>query len=125
MKSLRAHGDEEQQVPAMKHDGRRGHDHRWTDHEDVEIAGLRHQLMVVRRQVARPRYRLQDRLVLAMLSRLVPRERWPVFLVTPVDLAAAASRVGPTCLAHASNPGATGVHTGQILRPMGLEPRTC
>jgi hypothetical protein len=47
---------------------------------------LRHQLMVVRRQVARPRYRPQDRLVLAMLSRLVPRERWPVFLVTPSTL---------------------------------------
>src|ERR687884_107578 len=56
------------------------------DAKDVEIAVLRHQLMVVRRQVARPRYTPQDRLVLAMLARLLPRDRWPVFLVTPSTL---------------------------------------
>src|SRR5438046_6741729 len=57
------------------------------DAKDVEIAVLRHQLlMVVRRQVARPRYTPQDRLVLAMLSRLLPRDRWPAFLVTPSTL---------------------------------------
>jgi hypothetical protein len=53
------------------------------DAEDIEIAVLRHQLMVVRRRVARPRYAAQDRMVLAMLARLLPRERWPIFLVTP------------------------------------------
>ena len=52
------------------------------DAKDVEIAVLRHQLMVVRRQVARPRYAPSDRMVLAILARLLPRERWPVFLVT-------------------------------------------
>jgi putative transposase len=56
------------------------------DAKDVEIAVLRHQLMVVRRQVARPRYTPQDRVVLAMLARLLPRERWPAFLVTPGTL---------------------------------------
>jgi putative transposase len=56
------------------------------DAKDVEIAVLRHQLMVVRRQVARPRYAAEDRMVLAMLARLLPRERWPVFLVTPATL---------------------------------------
>jgi hypothetical protein len=56
------------------------------DAKDVEIAVLRHQLMVVRRQVARPRYTPQDRLVLAILSRVLPRERWPAFLVTPSTL---------------------------------------
>src|SRR3954467_7532693 len=56
------------------------------DAKDAEIAVLRHQLMVVRRQVTRPRYTPHDRLVLAMLSRLLPRERWPAFLVTPSTL---------------------------------------
>ena len=56
------------------------------DAADVEIAVLRHQLMVLRRQVARPRYTPADRLVLATLAKLLPRERWPVFLVTPSTL---------------------------------------
>ena len=56
------------------------------DAKDIEIAVLRHQLMVLRRQVARPRYTPQDRLVLAMLGRLLPRERWAAFLVTPSTL---------------------------------------
>ncbi len=56
------------------------------DVKDIEIAVLRHQLMVVRRQVARPRYMPQDRMVLAMLARLLPRERWAAFLVTTATL---------------------------------------
>jgi putative transposase len=53
---------------------------------DVEIAVLRHQLAILRRQVARPRYQPTDRLLLASLSRLLPRERWTAFLVTPNTL---------------------------------------
>ena len=34
----------------------------------------------------RPRFAPSDRLVLAMLARLLPRDRWPVFLVTPGTL---------------------------------------
>jgi putative transposase len=56
------------------------------DAKDVEIAVLRHQLAVVRRQVARPRFTPGDRLVLATLARLLPRDRWPIFLVTPTTL---------------------------------------
>ena len=56
------------------------------DAKDVELAVLRHQLMVLRRQVARPRYASTDRMVLATLAKLLPRERWPVFLVTPATL---------------------------------------
>jgi len=56
------------------------------DAPDVEIAVLRHQLAILRRQVARPRYRPADRLILATLSRLLPRERWAAFLVTPNTL---------------------------------------
>ena len=56
------------------------------DAKDVEIAVLRHQLMVLRRQIAQPRYSPSDRLVLAVLARLLPRERWSAFLVTPATL---------------------------------------
>src|SRR3989454_8109600 len=54
--------------------------------KDVEIAVLRHQLAVLRRQVPRPRYAPTDRLVPATLARLLPRERWSAFLVTPATL---------------------------------------
>jgi putative transposase len=57
-----------------------------SDAKDVEIAVLRHQLMVVRRQVARPRYTPSDRTILAALAKLLPRDRWPIFLVTPSTL---------------------------------------
>src|SRR6266540_3830872 len=56
------------------------------DAKDVEIAVLHHQLLVLRRQVARPRYTPADRLLLATLARLLPRKRWTVFLVTPSTL---------------------------------------
>jgi putative transposase len=56
------------------------------DAKDGEIAVLRHQLLVLRRQVARPRYAPTDRMVLAVLARWLPRQRWSVFLVTPSTL---------------------------------------
>jgi hypothetical protein len=45
------------------------------DAKDVEIAVLRHQLLVLRRQVVRPRYTPTDRMVLAALAKLMSRER--------------------------------------------------
>jgi putative transposase len=56
------------------------------DAKDVEIAVLRHQLLVLRRQVARPRYTAADRMILATLAKLLPGDRWPIFLVTPSTL---------------------------------------
>jgi putative transposase len=50
---------------------------------DAEILVLRHQLAVLRRQVARPRFTWSDRALIATLAKLVRRERWAAFLVTP------------------------------------------
>ncbi|MCA1698707.1 MAG: integrase core domain-containing protein [Actinobacteria bacterium] len=54
--------------------------------KDVEIAVLRHQLRVLRRQASRPQLRPIDRAFLAAAARLLPRDRWSSFLVTPQTL---------------------------------------
>jgi putative transposase len=54
--------------------------------KDLEILALRHQLAVLRRQIARPKLQPADRALLAALSRALPRSRWPCVLVTPDTL---------------------------------------
>ena len=51
-----------------------------------QVAVLRHQLAVLRRKAGRPRLRRMDRMLLAAASRLLPRERWSSFVVTPQTL---------------------------------------
>jgi putative transposase len=54
--------------------------------KELEIVVLRHELSVLRRQVARPPLEPSDRLLLAAASRLLPRSSWSSFLVTPTTL---------------------------------------
>jgi putative transposase len=54
--------------------------------KEVEIAVLRHQIEVLRRQVSRLDLEPADRAVLALLSRLLPRARWSAFMVTPATI---------------------------------------
>jgi putative transposase len=81
------------------------------DAKDIEMAVLRHQLMVVRRQVARPRYAPADRMVLAAFGAAaapgtlagLPRHAW--------DAASVASGVGGASLdlpPHGSSSAGTG-----------------
>jgi putative transposase len=51
--------------------------------KDVEILVLRHQLAVLERQIARPRFEPDDRAVLAALARVLGRDRWSIFLIRP------------------------------------------
>jgi len=54
--------------------------------KDLEIVVLRHELSILRRQVARPDLSDADRVFLAAASRILPRRRWSDFLVTPETL---------------------------------------
>jgi putative transposase len=50
---------------------------------ELEILVLRHELSILRRQVRQPRFEPHDRLLLAALSRVLPRRSWKSFVVQP------------------------------------------
>jgi len=52
----------------------------------AEVLPLRHQIRVLERQVRLPRWRPADRLLLAALSRVLPRPAWSFLLVSPETL---------------------------------------
>jgi putative transposase len=54
--------------------------------KELEILVLRHELSILQRQVGRPHYAPRDRLLLAALSRLLPRRSWHAFMVRPETL---------------------------------------
>lgn len=54
--------------------------------KELEILQLRHELSILRRQTGRPQLTVRDRLVMATLSRLLPRRSWQTFPVTPETL---------------------------------------
>jgi hypothetical protein len=53
---------------------------------EVEILVLRHQVKVLSRKAGRPKLRRLDRLLLAAVSRVLPKDRWASFIVTPATL---------------------------------------
>ena len=53
---------------------------------ELEILVLRHELSILRRQADRPRFEPRDRLLLAALSRMLPRRSWQAFSVRPETL---------------------------------------
>jgi len=56
--------------------------------KELEILVLRHELSILRRQVGRPRFEMHDRILLAALSRMLPRHSWAAFSVRPETLLA-------------------------------------
>jgi putative transposase len=53
---------------------------------EAEILVLRHQVRVLQRQAFRPKLSRLDKLFLAAASRILPKERWSSFVVTPATL---------------------------------------
>ncbi len=54
--------------------------------KELELLVLRHELSILRRQARRPQLAESDGLLLAALSRVIPRRSWQAFLVTPEAL---------------------------------------
>jgi hypothetical protein len=63
----------------------------------AENALLRHQLIILRRQITRPTYRKRDRLLLVLLARMVRTWKQTLFLVQEDDTSAASIVSSSAC----------------------------
>lgn len=57
-----------------------------TREREAEILVLRHQLAVLKRATPRPRIRRLDRMMIAAFARLIRRDRWSGFIVSPATI---------------------------------------
>ena len=85
---------------------------RGLDVKDIELLVLRHELEVLRRQVARPKLRAADRALLAAAACHLPRPSRGARLVTPADAAAVASGARAQEVAAAARPARTPARAG-------------
>src|SRR5215467_11570604 len=86
--------------------------------KDAEIMVLRHEVMVLRRQVARPRPDWADRAVMAALGRLLPAALRGCRLVTPQTLLAWHRRLTTRKRTYPGRPGRPAA--GQEIRDLVL-----
>jgi hypothetical protein len=80
---------------------------------DIELLVLRHELEILRRQVARPTFKPADRALLAAAARHLPRSSRGVLLVTPRDASALASDACASEVATANRSARTAAAAGR------------
>jgi hypothetical protein len=98
--------------------------------KDVEILVLRHQLVVLQRQITRARFEPDDRALLAAFARVLGRDRWSIFLVQPDTILKRHRRLVANHWTYPHRPvgagnafgcviGGVGVRVGRVRRASG------